>query len=251
MSERWLSILFLWPTYCYYLEWCNYLNFSKERLPLPYIEEPNKWGGKKIRKWFYWVLWIQRFFQSLNCPEIYRRQSCSWEETKQNAQDDTEGEREKKRKRKRGKEKKREGGKASEKKEPPGLMFPHPSCIHMPIWHLQACSSAGCKAPLIFTLQCWRSSKFYSPCVDLHRDSMLEMHSLATVLLTYLAFPSTYTVDLHLKPDRYVPSMLPSQGLYFHLQRGCKFEGSMAESHYFLRSSPPQAGLCLWVMWVT
>lgn len=52
VSERWLSVLFLWPTYCCYLEWYHYLNFSKERLLLPYTEKPNKWGGKKNREVF-------------------------------------------------------------------------------------------------------------------------------------------------------------------------------------------------------
>lgn len=86
---------------------------------------------------------------------------------------------------KRGKERREGGrkeGKQARRRNHLGWCSLAHSCTHMPLQHLQVCSSAGCKA-----LECWRSSKFCSPNVELYRDSMLEMHSSAQVLPTYLA----------------------------------------------------------------
>lgn len=174
--------LFLWPTYFCYLKWYLYLNFSKLRLPLPYIEELNIQSGKKIKS---------NFIQCYGCKDFsdhsivqkYMGDSpvAGKKQRKMRRMKQRERERKKKKRRKEGKQARRRNHLA-------WCSLAH-SCTHMPLGHSQACSSAECKAPLIFILQCWRASKFCSSYVDLHRYSTLKMHSLTTVLPACLVFP--------------------------------------------------------------
>lgn len=76
-----------------------------------------------------------KIFPIHNCPEIYGRKPCSWEETKLNAQNETEGEREKKRKNREGGE---EGRRESKQEE--GITWADvPLLSHAPTCHHSIC----------------------------------------------------------------------------------------------------------------